>query len=120
MTTTNLTATATTSKRDAAGHPEIGQIVLEDDGDVLIGLRLPNAVGLGRRDEESPILKEATTQLEVSPTSAPSSTCAWSSTAPRSSARCGASCRADIPYTARRSATASWPAASGGPGGRGR
>ena len=42
----------------------IGQIVLESDGDVLIGLRLPNAVGLGRRDEESPVLKEAATQLE--------------------------------------------------------
>jgi methylated-DNA-[protein]-cysteine S-methyltransferase len=42
----------------------IGQIVLEGDGDVLIGLRLPNAVGLGRRDEESPVLKEAATQLE--------------------------------------------------------
>ena len=42
----------------------IGQIVLESDGDVLIGLRLPNYGGLGRRDEESPILKEAATQLE--------------------------------------------------------
>ena len=42
----------------------IGQIVLEGDGDVLIGLRLPNAAGLGRRDEESPVLKEAATQLE--------------------------------------------------------
>ena len=42
----------------------IGQIVLESDGDVLIGLRLPNAVGLGRRDEESPVLKEAATQLQ--------------------------------------------------------
>ena len=30
----------------------IGQIVLEADGDVLIGLRLPNDSGLGRRDEE--------------------------------------------------------------------
>ena len=42
----------------------IGQIVLESDGDVLIGLRLPNAIGLGRRDEESPVLKEAATQLQ--------------------------------------------------------
>jgi len=42
----------------------IGRIVLEGDGDVLIGLRLPNAVGSGRHDEESPILKEAATQLE--------------------------------------------------------
>jgi methylated-DNA-[protein]-cysteine S-methyltransferase len=45
-------------------HTPIGRIVLESDGDVLIGLRLPNAVGLGRRDEESPVLKEAATQLE--------------------------------------------------------
>ena len=42
----------------------VGQIVLEADGDVLIGLRLPNAVGTGRRDEETPILKEAATQLQ--------------------------------------------------------
>ena len=42
----------------------IGQILLESDGDVLIGLRLPNYGGLGSRDEESPILKEAATQLE--------------------------------------------------------
>ena len=56
-TTTNLTATMPLDT-------PIGQIVLESDGDVLIGLRLPNAMGLGRRDEESPILKEAATQLE--------------------------------------------------------
>ena len=42
----------------------IGQIVLEGDGDVLVGLRLPNDHSLGRRDEEAPILKEAATQLE--------------------------------------------------------
>ncbi len=42
----------------------IGQIVLEADGDVLIGLRLPNDAGLGRRDEETPVLKEAATQLQ--------------------------------------------------------
>jgi hypothetical protein len=42
----------------------IGQIVLESDRDVLVGLRLPNAVGLGRRDAEAPVLKEAATQLE--------------------------------------------------------
>lgn len=42
----------------------IGRIVLEADGDVLIGLRLPNATGGGRRDEETPVLKEAATQLE--------------------------------------------------------
>jgi methylated-DNA-[protein]-cysteine S-methyltransferase len=54
------TTTTTTMPLDTP----IGQIVLEGDGDVLIGLRLPNAVGAGRRDEESPILKEAATQLE--------------------------------------------------------
>ena len=42
----------------------IGQIVLESDGDVLIGLRLPNGPGPGRRDEETPVLKETATQLE--------------------------------------------------------
>ena len=57
MTTTTLT---TTMPLDTP----IGRIVLEGDGDVLIGLRLPNAVGHGRRDEESPVLKEAATQLE--------------------------------------------------------
>jgi methylated-DNA-[protein]-cysteine S-methyltransferase len=56
-TTTNLTATLPMDT-------PIGQIVLESDGDVLIGLRLPNAEGHGRRDEESPALKEAATQLE--------------------------------------------------------
>jgi methylated-DNA-[protein]-cysteine S-methyltransferase len=56
-TSTNLTATLPVDT-------PIGQIVLESDGDVLIGLRLPNAAGLGRRDEESPVLKEAATQLE--------------------------------------------------------
>jgi methylated-DNA-[protein]-cysteine S-methyltransferase len=55
-----MTTTTTTLPVNTA----IGQIVLEGDGDVLIGLRLPNAVGLGRRDEESPVLKEAATQLE--------------------------------------------------------
>ena len=56
-TTTNLTATLPVDT-------PIGRIVLEADGDVLIGLRLPNDRGLGRRDEESPVLKEAATQLE--------------------------------------------------------
>jgi methylated-DNA-[protein]-cysteine S-methyltransferase len=44
----------------------IGRIVLESDGDVLIGLRLPNAAAasLGRRDQETPVLKEAATQLQ--------------------------------------------------------
>jgi methylated-DNA-[protein]-cysteine S-methyltransferase len=56
-----MTTTTTTT---LPVNTAIGQIVLEGDGDVLIGLRLPNAVGLGRRDEESPVLKEAATQLE--------------------------------------------------------
>jgi methylated-DNA-[protein]-cysteine S-methyltransferase len=58
MTTTNtLTSTLPVDT-------PIGQIVLESDGDVLIGLRLPNNSGLGRRDEETPVLKEAATQLD--------------------------------------------------------
>jgi methylated-DNA-[protein]-cysteine S-methyltransferase len=56
-TTTTLTATMPLDT-------PIGQIVLESDGDVLIGLRLPNDAGLGRRDEETPVLKEAVSQLE--------------------------------------------------------
>jgi methylated-DNA-[protein]-cysteine S-methyltransferase len=58
------THTSTTLTATLPVDTPIGQVVLESDGDVLIGLRLPNAVGLGRRDEESPILKEAATQLE--------------------------------------------------------
>jgi methylated-DNA-[protein]-cysteine S-methyltransferase len=44
----------------------IGRIFLEADGDVLIGLRLPNAPRHGRTggDDVSPILKETATQLE--------------------------------------------------------
>jgi len=56
-TTTDLTATMPLDT-------PIGQIVLESDGHLLIGLRLANAVGRGRRDEESPVLKEAATQLQ--------------------------------------------------------
>jgi methylated-DNA-[protein]-cysteine S-methyltransferase len=57
MTIDNLTATLPLDT-------PIGQIVLEGDGDALIGLRLPNAASIGRRDEESPVLKEAAMQLE--------------------------------------------------------
>jgi methylated-DNA-[protein]-cysteine S-methyltransferase len=42
----------------------IGRLVLEADGDVLIGLRLPNAASHGLRHEETPILREAATQLQ--------------------------------------------------------
>ena len=55
-----MTATAATMPLDTP----IGQIVLEADGDVLIGLRLPNDAGLGRRDEKTPVLKETATQLQ--------------------------------------------------------
>jgi methylated-DNA-[protein]-cysteine S-methyltransferase len=44
----------------------IGTLVLECDGDVLIGLRLPNETRHRRRDIDDvpPVLKETTTQLE--------------------------------------------------------
>jgi len=44
----------------------IGRLVLESDGDVLIGVRLPNERRQGRRDEDDvpPVLKEAASQLE--------------------------------------------------------
>jgi methylated-DNA-[protein]-cysteine S-methyltransferase len=58
----NMTAASLTATMPL--HTPIGQIVLEADGDVLIGLRLPNDAGLGRRDEETPVLKEAATQLQ--------------------------------------------------------
>ena len=63
MTTTSSTTTNTLTATMPLDTP-IGQIVLEADGDVLIGLRLPNDAGRGRRDEETPVLKEAATQLE--------------------------------------------------------
>jgi len=42
----------------------IGRLVLEADGDVLIGLRLPNTPSHGHQHEETPVLKEAATQLQ--------------------------------------------------------
>ena len=44
----------------------IGRLVLESDGDVLIGVRLPNERRQGRRDVDDvpPVLKEAASQLE--------------------------------------------------------
>ena len=44
----------------------IGRLVLEGDGDVLIGLWLPNERRHGRRDVDDvpPVLKETATQLE--------------------------------------------------------
>jgi methylated-DNA-[protein]-cysteine S-methyltransferase len=44
----------------------IGRLVLEGDGDVLIGVRLPNERHHRRRDGDdvSPILKETATQLQ--------------------------------------------------------
>jgi methylated-DNA-[protein]-cysteine S-methyltransferase len=44
----------------------IGRLVLESDGDVLIGVRLPNERGHTRRAAEDvpPVLKETATQLE--------------------------------------------------------
>jgi methylated-DNA-[protein]-cysteine S-methyltransferase len=59
-----MTTTATTLTATMPVDTPIGQIVLEADGDVLIGLRLPNDSGLGRRDEETPVLKEAATQID--------------------------------------------------------
>ena len=56
-TTTTLTATMPLDT-------PVGRIVLESDGDVLIGIWLPNAAGGGRRDGEPPVLKETATQLE--------------------------------------------------------
>jgi methylated-DNA-[protein]-cysteine S-methyltransferase len=58
-TTTSLT---TTMPLDTP----IGRLVLESDGDMLIGVRLPNERRHGRRDgnDASPILKETATQLE--------------------------------------------------------
>jgi methylated-DNA-[protein]-cysteine S-methyltransferase len=58
-----MTTTSTLTATMPMDTP-IGRIVLESDGDVLIGLRLPNDAGLGRRDEETPVLKEAATQVE--------------------------------------------------------
>jgi methylated-DNA-[protein]-cysteine S-methyltransferase len=60
-----MTTTTTTTTTMPLDTP-IGRIVLEADGDVLIGLRLPNEQRHGRRDPDDvpPILKETATQLE--------------------------------------------------------
>ena len=44
----------------------IGRLVLESDGDVLIGVRLPNERRQGRRDVDDvpPVLKETASQLD--------------------------------------------------------
>ena len=57
--TTDLTATMPLDT-------PIGRLVLEADGDVLIGVRLPNERRHGRRDADDvlPILKETATQLD--------------------------------------------------------
>jgi methylated-DNA-[protein]-cysteine S-methyltransferase len=63
MTTTGITTGFTTTM---PLDTPIGRIFLEADGDVLIGLRLPNAPRRGHPagDDVSPILKETATQLE--------------------------------------------------------
>jgi len=55
-----MTTTTTTVPLDTP----IGRLILEADGDVLIGLRLPNAPSHGLRHDETPILKEAAMQLQ--------------------------------------------------------
>ncbi len=45
----------------------VGQLVLESDGDVLIGIWLPThgrTVKAGRGDDAPPVLKETATQLD--------------------------------------------------------
>ena len=61
MTTTTSTGLTATMPLDTPN----GRLVLEADGDVLIGLRLPNAPRNGRRDSDDvpPILEETATQL---------------------------------------------------------
>ena len=78
----------------------IGRLVLESDGDVLIGVWLPNERRHGRHDVDDvpPVLKETATQLEeYFAGERPNSTSPWSSTARPSSARSGPSC-SRIPY----------------------
>ena len=60
--TTTTTSLTTTMPLDTP----IGRLVLEGDGDVLIGVWLPNERRHARRDgnDVSPILKETATQLE--------------------------------------------------------
>ena len=63
--TCRMTTTTSTHAPPCPWTPRSGSIVLEGDGDVLIGLRLPNDAGLGRRGRgRSPVLKETATQLE--------------------------------------------------------
>jgi methylated-DNA-[protein]-cysteine S-methyltransferase len=62
MTTATTTGITATMPLDTP----IGRLVLEADGDVLIGVWLPNERRHGRRDTDDvvPILKETATQLE--------------------------------------------------------
>ena len=61
MKTSRETTTATTPL-----DTPIGRLVLESDGDVLIGVRLPNERRQGRRDVDDvpPVLKETASQLD--------------------------------------------------------
>lgn len=60
-----MTATSTLTATMPLDTP-IGRLVLECDGDVLIGVWLPNERRHGRRDtgDGPPVLKETATQLE--------------------------------------------------------
>ena len=64
MTTTTTMTTAPTVTVPL--ETPIGRLVLESDGDVLIGVWLPNERRHARRDAEDvpPVLKETATQLE--------------------------------------------------------
>ena len=64
MTTTTATTTAPTVT--VPMETPIGRLVLESDGDVLIGVWLPHERRHGRRDADDvpPVLKETATQLE--------------------------------------------------------
>jgi methylated-DNA-[protein]-cysteine S-methyltransferase len=65
MSTTTTRSTGTTTTTLPLETP-IGRLVLESDGDVLIGVWLPNERRSARRDarEVPPVLKEAAHQLE--------------------------------------------------------
>jgi methylated-DNA-[protein]-cysteine S-methyltransferase len=60
-----MTTTTTTTATMPLDSP-IGPLVLECDGDVLIGIWLPGEARHGRRDADdiAPVLKETATQLE--------------------------------------------------------
>jgi methylated-DNA-[protein]-cysteine S-methyltransferase len=64
--TATATATATATTATMPLDTPIGRLVLECDGDVLIGLWLPHERRHGRRDVDDvpPVLKEAAAQLE--------------------------------------------------------